>query len=131
MSGSFESERWNACAHRLNLALYFHPKKCLGNLSRTIVNSKGKFPSTGGSGEGRTCDAASRRTASSTHYQLSYSSFKSLHGMTRLGKSRVRSRGRRFTTRSPRQSNSQVLHTEPLVVRHAAISQCKLMWQAH
>ena len=36
MSGSFESMRWNACVHRLDLGLYSHPKV------RTHVNSKGK-----------------------------------------------------------------------------------------
>ena len=40
----------------------------------THVNSKGKIPSTGGLEEGRTPDAASGRTASPTHYRLSYSS---------------------------------------------------------
>ena len=73
MSGSFESVRWNACVHRLDLGLYSHPKELLGNGVRADVNSKGKIPSTGGSRESRTCDAASRRTASPTHYRLSYS----------------------------------------------------------
>ena len=48
-------------------------KRVLGNGVRTHVNSNGKIPSTGGSEEGRTPDAASRRTASPTHYWLSYS----------------------------------------------------------
>ena len=39
---------------------------------RTHVKCKGKIPSTGGLEEGRTCDAASRRTASPAHYCLSY-----------------------------------------------------------
>ena len=47
MSGSFESVRWNACVHRLDLGLYSHPKEILGNGVRTHVNSKGKIPSTG------------------------------------------------------------------------------------
>ena len=67
MSGSFESVVWNACVHRLDLSLDSHPKKFLGNGVRTHVNSKGKIPSTGGSEEGHTRDAA-LRTTSPTHY---------------------------------------------------------------
>ena len=44
---SFESVRWNACVHRLDLGLYSHPKKFLGYGVRTHFNSKGKIPSTG------------------------------------------------------------------------------------
>ena len=47
MSGSFESERWNECMHRLDLCLYSHPKKFWGNRVRTHVDSKDKIPSTG------------------------------------------------------------------------------------
>ena len=51
MSGSFESVRWNACVHRLDLGLYSHPKEFFffppWNGVRTHVNSKGKIPSTG------------------------------------------------------------------------------------
>ena len=47
MSGSFESLRWNACVHRLDLGLYSHPKEFWGNGVRTHVNSKEKIPSTG------------------------------------------------------------------------------------
>ena len=43
-----------------------------GGVVRTYVNSKGKIRSTGGSEEGRTCEAASRMTASSTRNRLSY-----------------------------------------------------------
>ena len=32
-SGSFESVRWNACVHRLDLGLYSHPKEFLGEWS--------------------------------------------------------------------------------------------------
>ena len=46
-SGSFESVRWNACVHRLDLGLYSHPKEFWGNGVWTQVNSKGKIPSTG------------------------------------------------------------------------------------
>ena len=46
-SGSFESVRWNACVHRLDLGLYSHPKEFWGNGVWTHVNSKGKIPSTG------------------------------------------------------------------------------------
>ena len=47
MSGSFQSVRWNACVHRLDLGLYSHPKEFIGNEVRTHVNWKGKIPSTG------------------------------------------------------------------------------------
>ena len=71
MSGTFESER---CVHRLDLGLYSHPKEYLRNGVRTHVNSKGKIPTTRSSEEDRTHDSSSRRTASPTHYRLSYSS---------------------------------------------------------
>ena len=46
-SGSFESVRWIACVHRLDLGLYSHPKEFFGgNGVWTHVNSKGKIPST-------------------------------------------------------------------------------------
>ena len=47
MSRCFESVRWNACVHRLDLGLYSHPKKFWGNGDRTLANTKGKIPSTG------------------------------------------------------------------------------------
>ena len=50
------------------------PERVLENEVRAHVNSKGEKNSTGGSMEGRTVDAASRRTARSTYNQLSYSS---------------------------------------------------------
>ena len=46
MPGSFESVWWNACVHRLDLSLYFHPKVFWGNGVRTHVNSKRKISST-------------------------------------------------------------------------------------
>ena len=52
MSGSFQSVRWNACQHRLDLGK-LSSERVLGNGSRTHVNSKAKVPSTGGSVEGR------------------------------------------------------------------------------
>ena len=73
MSGSFESVRWNACVHRLDLSLYSHPKEFWGNGVRTHVHSQGQIPSTGRPEEDRTHDAASSRTASRTRYRLSYS----------------------------------------------------------
>ena len=74
-SRTWVSRWWYACVHRLDLHLYSHPKGFFGNGVRTQVNSKGKISTTGGSEEGRTCDAASCRTASPTHfYRLSYSS---------------------------------------------------------
>ena len=73
--GIFESVQWNASVHRLYLGLYSHPNEILGNGVRThfIFNSKRKIPSTGSSEEDWTRDAASCRTASPTHYGLSYS----------------------------------------------------------
>ena len=76
MPGSLESVRWNACVHRQELGLFSHLKEFWGNGVRAHVNSKGKIPSTGkrfSSEEDRTHDAVSSRTASPTHYQLSYS----------------------------------------------------------
>ena len=89
MSGSFEFVRWNACVHRLDLGLYSHPKEFGGKESeamlaprekfplpevqrrngvRSHASSKGKFPSTRGSEEDQTHDAASCTTLSQTHY---------------------------------------------------------------
>ena len=48
-------------------------ERVLGIGVTTHVDSKGKIPFTGGSEEGRTGAAASRRTGSPTHYRLSYS----------------------------------------------------------
>ena len=73
MSGSFESVRWNADVHRLDLGLYSHLKEFWVNEVRNHVNSKGKITSTRGSEEVQTRDAASRRTASPTNYRLNYS----------------------------------------------------------
>ena len=69
--GSFESVRWNVCCTDCTSA-YTLIQKSLGNGVNTHGNSKGKIPSTGGSGEGRTLDTLSRRTTSPTHYGLSY-----------------------------------------------------------
>ena len=41
--GSFESVRWNACVHRLDLGLHSHPTKKIGNGVRNHVNFMGKF----------------------------------------------------------------------------------------
>ena len=72
MSESFGSVPVNACVHRLDLGLHSHPQEFWGNGIRTDVSSKGKKNSIGSSKEDRTHDAASRRTASPTHYRLSY-----------------------------------------------------------
>ena len=56
-----------------DLGLYSRPKEFLRNAARTHVNSMGKIPSTGGSEDGRTRDAASLRTASPKLYLLNYS----------------------------------------------------------
>ena len=47
MSGSFESMRWNACVHRLDLGLYSHPKELWGSGVRTQDDSKRKITFTG------------------------------------------------------------------------------------
>ena len=70
LSGSFKSMRWNACVHRPDLSLYSHPKEFWGNRVRNHVNSKGKILSTRSLEEDQTCDTASGRTASPTHYWL-------------------------------------------------------------
>ena len=63
-AGSFESLRWNACVHPLDLGLHSYPKEFFGIGVRTHVNSKGKIPSTGkkkfSREEGRTHDSAFR-----------------------------------------------------------------------
>ena len=43
-SGSFESVRWNACVHRLDLSLYSHPKEFLGEWSLNPCLLQGKNP---------------------------------------------------------------------------------------
>ena len=62
-------------------------KRVLGNGVRAHANCKGKIPSTGGSEECGTREAASRRTVSPTYYRLSYSSpeinFQRLHDVFR------------------------------------------------
>ena len=72
MSGSFESVRWNACVHRLDLSLYSHLKEFGGMDSEPMLTPRDKIPSTRGSEEDRTRAAASGRAESPTHYQLSY-----------------------------------------------------------
>ena len=37
MSGSFESVRWSACGHRLDLGLYSHPKEFFGGMEPEIM----------------------------------------------------------------------------------------------
>ena len=42
--GSFESVRWNACVHRLNLGLFCHPKEFLRERSQIPGSLQGKNP---------------------------------------------------------------------------------------
>ena len=42
MSGPFQSLRWNACVHRLELGIYSHSKDFWGNGVRTHIKSKGE-----------------------------------------------------------------------------------------
>ena len=44
MSGSFESVRWNTCAHRLDLGLYSHPKEFWGTESEAMLTPREKSP---------------------------------------------------------------------------------------
>ena len=86
MSGSFKSMRWNACVYRLHLSLYFHPKEFLGMESEPMLSATEKSPlpesqrrvkparlhQAGQPAQHTTHWAPSRRTASPTHYPLSY-----------------------------------------------------------
>ena len=63
MSGSFESVRWNARVHRLDLSLYCHPKECLGNESEPMLTPRERdLLYRGCKGRPNPRDAASRRT---------------------------------------------------------------------
>ena len=44
MSGSFESVRWNACVHKLDLGLYSHLKEFGGMDSEPMSTPKEKSP---------------------------------------------------------------------------------------
>ena len=44
MSGYFQSERWNACMHRLDLGLYSHPKVLGGMESEPMLTPREKSP---------------------------------------------------------------------------------------
>ena len=68
MSGCFESVRLNACVHRLDLSLYWHPKELWGNGVRN-PREKSPVPEEFSPDENRSHNAASSRTASPTHYQ--------------------------------------------------------------
>ena len=85
LPGSFESMRWNAYLHRLDLGLYSHLKEVFGGvffgggrgggveseLMLTMLTPRGKstLPENFSSEEARTDDVASSRTSSPTHYQ--------------------------------------------------------------
>ena len=62
MSKSFESVRWRAYVHRLDLGLYSCRKEFLWNGVRAPISSKRKIPSTWDSDEVLTRDTASSRT---------------------------------------------------------------------
>ena len=95
MSASSESVRWNACAHRLDLGIYSHPKEfgvffaffcfcfCflffffwggggVGMESEPMLREKSPLPEKFSSEEDRTHDAASSGTESPTHYQRAF-----------------------------------------------------------
>ena len=73
MSGSFGSVRWNVCMHRLDFGSYSHPKEFLRNGVGVTLGKKSPLLEGLSSEEDRTHDTASSRTASPTHFQLSYS----------------------------------------------------------
>ena len=51
MSESVDSVRWNACVHRLDLALYSHPKEFLGEMeSESKLTPREKSPLLEGQG---------------------------------------------------------------------------------
>ena len=68
-SGSFESMRWNACLHRLDLGLYSHPKEFWGMEFEPMLTPREKSPLPKMSPEeDRTRDAVDSEPK---HYQLS------------------------------------------------------------
>ena len=71
MSGSFESVRWNACVHRLDLSFSFIRQSFGGMESEPMLTPREKSPlqEKFSAREDRTHDVASSRTASPTHYQ--------------------------------------------------------------
>ena len=72
MSGSFESVRWNACVHRLDLSLYSRLKEFFWGMESERMSTpreNSPLPEKFSSEEDQTHDAASSRTASPTHYQ--------------------------------------------------------------
>ena len=73
MSGSFVSVLWNACVQRLDLILYSHPNEFFYGMESEPILIPKEIPSTEGSEEDWTHDAATRRTVGPTHYRLSYS----------------------------------------------------------
>ena len=72
MSGSFKSVLCNARARRQDLGLYSHSKEFWGKGVRTHVHSKGKIPSTGGSEEDRTRNAASLKTGQRAQHTMDW-----------------------------------------------------------
>ena len=70
MSGSFESAWYDCMCALTRPGFTLSSERVIGNGVWTHVNSQGNIPSTGGSGEDQTPDAASRRTASQTQHQL-------------------------------------------------------------
>ena len=71
MSGSFESLRWNACVHRLDLVFTLIRKSSCGMDSEPMLTPREKspLPENFSSEEDGTHDAASSRTVSPTHCQ--------------------------------------------------------------
>ena len=71
MSGSFESVRWNACVHRLDLSFTLIQKSFRGMELEPMLTPRGKSPLLEklSPEEDRTNDAVQSRTVSPTHYQ--------------------------------------------------------------
>ena len=70
MSGSFESVRWRACVHRLNLGLNSHLKDFGGMEPETMSAPREKSPL---SEAQRRFEPMTHRTVSPIQYRLSYS----------------------------------------------------------
>ena len=84
-SDSFESLRWNASVHRPGFIL--SSVRVLGGMeSEPMLTPRDKIPFSGGSEEGQTANAASRRTASPKHYPLSYSRPQTVQNNVRVEK---------------------------------------------
>ena len=103
MSGSFESVRWNACVHRLDLGLYSHPKGFWGKESEPMLTPKEKNPLY------RKKNSSQRRTEPTTLHQAGLGAQHTTNWAIPAPKAGIdprisRSRCRRLITRPPSRS---------------------------